>query len=119
MVRHFEDLRVWKQAHEMCLSNYKLVASCRDYGIKDQIQRAAVSVSANIAEGFSRGTAKEFVRFLNISLASSSELKALLYLVRDLNLAQQVDIEACFAQIDSTRAMLVRLIISLKSKIDG
>ena len=65
----FEDLDVWKRACRLATSVYEALRNCRDYGLKDQMTRAAVSVPSNIAEGHERGTTKEFVRYLRIIAA--------------------------------------------------
>jgi four helix bundle protein len=63
---------------------YKQLAGCKDFGFRDQIQRAAVSVMSNIAEGFDRGSNREFVQFLVISRSSVSEVKSLAYAGLDI-----------------------------------
>ncbi len=83
----FEDLPVWQKARELGVSIYKATAEgklSKDYGLKDQIQRAAVSVSSNIAEGFERGSKREFIQFLYIAKSSCGELRSQLYIAKDL-----------------------------------
>ncbi len=83
----FEDLPVWQKARELGVSIYKATAEgklSKDYGLKDQIQRAAVSVSSNIAEGFERGSKREFIQFLYIAKGSCGELRSQLYIAKDL-----------------------------------
>ena len=83
----FEDLPVWQSAKELSALFYKAAAEGKirnDYGLKDQIQRAAVSVSSNIAEGFERGSKREFIQFLYIAKGSCGELRSQLYIARDL-----------------------------------
>jgi len=79
----FEDLRIWQQARVVANVVYDAFAECRDYGFRDQIQRAAVSSMNNIAEGFERRTAKDFGHFLDIGKASSGEVRSMLYLAED------------------------------------
>ena len=81
----FEDLDVWKNAMRMATDIYQAFDACRDFGLRDQICRAAVSVPSNIAEGYERGSDKEFIRFLRISLGSIAELRTQLYLAVKLN----------------------------------
>ena len=78
-IEKFEEVESWKEARLLVKDIYKLLAGCRDFGFKDQIQRAAVSVMSNIAEGFDRGSNREFVQFLVISRGSVSEVKSLAY----------------------------------------
>jgi four helix bundle protein len=87
-VQTFEDLVVWQKAHALTLAIYKATKEFPNeerYGITNQIRRAATSVSANIVEGHSRKSKKEFLQFLNISKGSLDELKYFLILSRDLN----------------------------------
>ena len=71
----FESLEVWKRASRLAVRLYQALTNCRDYGLKDQMTRAAVSIPSNIAEGYERGTNKEFLRYLNIAKGSASELR--------------------------------------------
>ncbi len=75
----FEDLDVWKRACNLAVFVYEQLKDTRDFGIKDQMQRAAVSVASNIAEGAERG-GKDFLRFLTISRGSASELRTQAYI---------------------------------------
>ena len=83
-LERFEDVDSWKEARLLVSDIYTLLAGCRDFGYKDQIQRAAVSVMSNIAEGFDRGSNREFVQFLVISSGSVSEVKSLAYAGLDI-----------------------------------
>ncbi|TAF44790.1 MAG: four helix bundle protein [Sphingobacteriales bacterium] len=80
IIQKFEDLIVWQKAQDFAVLVYKQFALINDFGFKNQICRASVSISNNIAEGFNRNSNLEFKRFLYISLASNSELKSMLYL---------------------------------------
>ncbi len=84
----FEDLNVWKDSREFVKTIYELTASknfSKDYGLKDQIQRAAVSIMNNIAEGFERNSNREFIKFLKYSKGSAGEVRSMLYIALDLN----------------------------------
>lgn len=83
-VRQFEDLLAWKKARELVSEVYRVLRACRDYGFKDQIQRASVSVMSNLAEGFESGTRQEFVNYLYIAKASAGEVRAQLYAAYDI-----------------------------------
>ena len=76
----FEDLEVWKEGMEICKDVYVLLKDCKDYGLKDQMQRAAVSIPSNIAEGYERNSVKEKQQFMFIAKASCGELRTQLYL---------------------------------------
>lgn len=69
----FEDLRVWKSAARLAVDVYSEFRGCRDWGLKDQVTRSAVSIASNIAEGAERGTDREFARFLRIAKGSAAE----------------------------------------------
>jgi four helix bundle protein len=84
----FEDLQVWKDSRKFVKSIYELTSLNNfqnDYGFKDQIQRAAVSVMNNISEGFERDNNKEFINFLNYAKGSAGEVRSMLYAALDLN----------------------------------
>ncbi len=76
----FEDIIAWQKAQDLAVEIYKEFGKSRDFGFKDQICRAVVSISNNIAEGFDRSSHADFSRFLYFSLASCSEVKSMLYL---------------------------------------
>lgn len=83
-IERFEDIESWKEARSLVKDTYAVFRDNKDYGFRDQIQRAAVSVMSNIAEGFDRGTNKEFIQFLVISRGSVSEVKSLCYAALDI-----------------------------------
>ncbi len=88
----FEDIEAWKRARDLSEAIYRVTregAFARDYGLRDQIRRAAVSVLSNIAEGFERGSDKEFRRFLVIAKGSAGEVRAQLYVALDAGLISQ------------------------------
>jgi four helix bundle protein len=82
-IESFEDIEAWKEARILVRETYRGFASVKDYSLRDQIQRAAVSLMSNIAEGFDRGTNKEFAQFLVMARGSSSEVRSLLYAAND------------------------------------
>jgi four helix bundle protein len=91
-VTRFEDLAVWKKSKDLSLRIYRVSSKgelARDWGLKDQIRRATVSVMSNIAEGFERYSANEFRHFVSIARGSAAEVRTQLYLARDLNYIPQ------------------------------
>jgi four helix bundle protein len=115
-IEKFEDLLVWQEAMLLAENIYKSFSTCKDFGFKDQIQRASVLVPSNIAEGFDRQTNKEFIQFLYISKGSASEVRTHLYLAKRLN---HVDNNNADELLDMTRkisAMLFNLIKTRKEK---
>lgn len=86
-LRSFEEIEAWQLARQLTREIYQASAHgpfARDFGLKDQIRRAAVSIMSNIAEGFERGGNREFVQFLSISKASTGELRSQLYVALDV-----------------------------------
>jgi len=86
MAQRFEDLAVWQKARELTNVVYVLTNDsqfARDFGLRDQIRKAAVSVMSNIAEGFERGGDAAFARFLAIAKGSCGEVRCQLYIARD------------------------------------
>jgi four helix bundle protein len=84
-IERFEDIIAWQKAQDLAVLIYKHFNTLRDFSFRDQICRACVSISNNIAEGFDRNTSKEFARFLYISKASCAEVKSMLYLAQKLD----------------------------------
>lgn len=84
-IKGFEDLDVWKNAMQLVVAIYAEFRENKDYGFKDQIQRAAVSIPSNIAEGHERQSNKEFIQFLYIAKGSSGEVQTQLYIAQKLN----------------------------------
>ncbi len=82
----FENLEVWQEAIELAARVYESFGECRDYGFRNQIQEASVSVSNNIAEGYERDSNQEFIRFLFIAKGSCGEVRSQAYLARRLKL---------------------------------
>jgi len=81
----FEDLIVWQNSKELTVKIYKIFENIKDYGFRDQILRASISIMNNIAEGFERKTNNEFKYFLFIAKGSSGELRSKLYLALETN----------------------------------
>jgi len=87
-VERFEDLIAWQKARELTKRIYQCTSTgsfARDYGLRDQIRRASVSVMSNIAEGFDRGSRAEFHHSLVIAKGSCAEVRSQLYIVKDIN----------------------------------
>jgi four helix bundle protein len=85
-IERFEDIEAWQRARELAKQIYKISNDgpfARDFGLRDQIRRAAVSIMSNIAEGFERGSNKEFIQFLYIAKGSAGEVRAQLYVAID------------------------------------
>ncbi len=87
-IENFIDIDSWKEARKLVNTIYKATSKqefSKDFGLKDQIQRASVSIMSNIAEGFDSSSNKMFINFLTCSYRSASEVESLLYVASDLN----------------------------------
>jgi four helix bundle protein len=99
-IERFEDFVAWQKARELTAAIYKATSEgnfARDYGLKDQIRRAAVSIMSNIAEGFERGRSSEFHQFLSIAKASCAELRSQLYVALDAGYLAEEDFSRLMA----------------------
>jgi len=112
----FEKLEVWQRACRVAVSLYQLLSSCKDFGIKDQMTRAAVSIASNIAEGAERGTQAEFIRFLRIAKGSAAEVRTQLYIAGEIGLIlpRQTNKEL-ISELKVISSMLQGLINSLQN----
>jgi four helix bundle protein len=84
VIEKFEDIIAWQKSKELTLCIYSIFRNSQDFGFKDQIQRVCISIMNNIAEGFDRRGDEEFKHFLCIAKGSCSEVRSMLYLVREL-----------------------------------
>lgn len=112
-VERVEDLIIWQEARELVKLIYKLTSkpqSKKDYGLRDQIQRAAVSVRSNIPEGFERNNNNEFIHFLLISKGSASELRSLLYTSLDLEYINQLEFDENYRRTESVSKKISKFI---------
>lgn len=83
-INSFEDAFAWQKSQELAVWVYQNFGSLRDFSFKDQICRTVVSVSNNIAEGFDRGSDRDFLKYLYIARGSNSEVKSMIYLAHKL-----------------------------------
>ena len=112
----FEDLEVWQRGCRLAVDVFKTFASCKNYTMKDQVQRASLSIPSNIAEGAERGGTKEFIRFLNISKGSCGELRTQLYIARKLDFLSSKAFNAMLTESKEIGAMIQGLSRSLARK---
>lgn len=113
-IQKFEELLVWQKSQDFCVSTYKQFSDSRDFAFRDQITRASVSISNNIAEGFDRNTNPDFKRFLYFATASTSEVRSMLYLSIRLNFIEKELAEKLINNSNEISRMLFGLIKSLK-----
>ncbi len=120
-VQRFEDLEAWQIARELANQVYKITKQesvCRDFGFVDQIRRAAISIMNNIAEGFERGSNKDFVRFLFIARGSAGEVRSLLYLGLDQGYLTNSEFSECRDLCIRSGQIIWALIKGLRKKVD-
>ena len=92
-IRNLENLRVWQETRTFVNAIYEMMQNCKDFSFKDQIQRASISIMNNIAEGSESGTDKAYIRYLNISKGSCSEVRSMMYLCLDRNYCSKEEFE--------------------------
>lgn len=117
MPRSFEELEVWQKALKLSKLTYTLTSSkefAKDYSLTDQIRRASVSVLSNIAEGFERGSNIEFIQFLYIAKGSCGEVRAQLYLAKELGYINEAEFKNLLGLCKDISSQLSALINYLK-----
>lgn len=112
--RSFEDLEVWQAACRLSVDVYKVLDGCRDFGLKDQMTRAAVSIASNIAEGAERGTKPDFARFVHIAKGSAAELRTQLYIASRIGVISSEDQNRLTNELKILSGKLHRLAQSLQ-----
>jgi len=120
VVSSYRDLVVWQKAMTLVSSVYQLTRSFPDFerfGLTSQIQRAAVSIPSNIAEGQGRLATKEFRQFLGIARGSLKELETQLLISIDLAYAEVAEVDACLGLADEVGRMLNALIKALERRM--
>lgn len=108
-IERFEDIQAWQKAREVSSTIYRICKAgelSKDFGLRDQIRRSAVSVQSNIAEGFGREGNKEFVRFLKIAKGSSSEFRSQLYNLLDADYINQQVFEDLYSRSEETENLI-------------
>lgn len=112
-IQKFEDLISWQKSKELAIFVYKLFNVSRDFGFKDQIQRAVISISNNIAEGFERGGDKELRYFLYISKGSCGEVRSMAHVALELNYIKKEE----FNHISNATDEISRLLAGFIKKL--
>ena len=117
-VTRFEDLDVWQKARELAKVVYRLTADqqvSRDFGLRNQMRRAAVSIMANIAEGCARKGSRECAQFLFVAKASAAELQSHAYVALDQGYMGAQDFKELYDQLDHASRMLSNVITHLRT----
>ena len=115
-IKTFEDLLVWRKSISHTVELYKRFQLITDFGFKNQIQRASISISNNIAEGFERGSDRDFRRFLFIAQGSCSEVKSMIFIAVKLNYISKDEFDIIYAQLTEIGRMLFGLMKTLNGQ---
>lgn len=116
MERGIEKLYIWQESRALVNNVYAMMANCKDYGFRDQIQRAAVSIMNNIAEDSESGYDTKFIHFLHIAKGSCGEVRSMLYLCEDFNICTTEQRTELQSQLKKISAGIMNLINSLKNR---
>jgi four helix bundle protein len=120
-IKRFEDLEAWQLSRELTNQIYTITKNgpiARDYGFRDQIRRAAISIMNNIAEGFERGSNKDFVKFLFIAKGSAGEVRSLLYVSLDQSHITETAFAECRDLCIRSSQVIWALIRGLRRRVD-
>jgi four helix bundle protein len=118
-IEKFEDFIAWQKARKLTREIYgttNLPKFSKDFGLKDQIRRAAVSIMSNIAEGFERGRASEFHQFLSIAKGSCAELRSQLYVALDADYTTEDQFSALMFAASETGQIIGGLRVSVEKR---
>ncbi len=110
--KRFEDIQAWQKARLVTKAIYKVTNEggfAKDFGLRDQVRRASVSIMANIAEGQARRSDKDFAHFLNIARASVAEVQSHLYVSLDQNYVNQKDFDEIYQLLEEISRMIFAL----------
>ena len=117
-VKQFEDLEVWKDARRLTEAIYRLTRTepfMKDFALRDQLRRAAVSTMSNIAEGFERGGNQEFCQFLYVAKGSCGEIRSQFYIALDQNYLSRTDVDQLMNSYQRLSSMISNFIAYLKN----
>lgn len=117
-ITRFEDIEAWQTARELTKLIYSFTEEgkfSRDFGLKDQIRRASVSIMSNISDGFESQTQAQFIRYLVIAKASAGEVRSQLYVCKDLEYVDQDQFTKAFAIAEKVSRQIARFISYLET----
>lgn len=117
-ITRFEEIEAWQTARELTKLIYLFTEESkfsRDFGLKDQVRRASVSIMSNIAEGFESQTQVQFIRYLGIAKASAGEVRSQLYVSRDLEYISHEQFAKAFAMAEKVSRQTARFISYLET----
>jgi len=110
----FKNLEIWQCATRLAVTLYNALKDCRDFGLKDQMTRSAVSIASNIAEGAERDSKIEFARFLHIAKGSAAELRTQIYIVGQIGLFPKTFESELTGELKAISSMIHALVKVLK-----
>lgn len=113
----FEDLEVWKRSARLSANLYKAMADLKDFGFRDQITRAGLSVPSNIAEGYERNSDKELANFLNYAKGSAGELRTQTYIGMEIGYIPRETGKEWIQECEEISKMLHGLIRTVRARV--
>ncbi|MCB0398985.1 MAG: four helix bundle protein [Winogradskyella sp.] len=116
MAHKFKELQIWQRSRSFCSDVYKLTSEFPEsekFGLVNQLRRASVSIPSNIAEGSSRSSNKDFVRFLTMSIGSAYEIETQLLIAHDLNFISEQELK----QVTNDLNEIIKMISKFKSSL--
>jgi len=119
LFKRIEEIEVWKRGCRLAIDIYRVAEKgplAKNWGLRDQIQRAAISISSNIAEGYERDSSAEFRRFLLIAKGSCGELRTQLYIIQALGLVSDEDVKPLIKECIEISSMLKSLASQIQTK---
>ena len=112
----FEELEVWRRAARLSADLYKTLAGLKDYGFRDQITRAGLSIPSNIAEGHERGSTREMANFLNYAKGSAGELRTQIYIGMDIGYIERESGKRWINEAEEISRMLHAFINTIRNE---
>ena len=117
-IKRFEEIKAWQESRELAKLVYSITnhgSFAKDFGLRDQIRRAAVSVGSNVAEGFARNGNKEFAKFLWIARGSAAEVQSQAYVAKDIGYVSDDDFAAIYDKAQSCSRMIYSFIKAMRN----
>ena len=119
--KKFEEIQAWQRSYEVTMAVYRLTSDgkfAKDFGLRDQIRRASVSMMANIAEGHGRRSNTEFANFLNLARGSAAEVQSHLHIALGIGYIDNVDFDELYSKVTEISRMLLSLAQYLRENDD-
>ena len=117
-MHRFKELEIWKRSRKFCSSIYQTTSvfpASEKFGLTDQLKRASISIPSNIAEGSSRNSNKDFIRFLRIAIGSAYEIETQLLIAHDLNFLANTQLQVLTKELEEIIKMISKFIKTLST----